>query len=415
MLYRSVRYWTPDINEYKAFPQAKIEAGDDRFHFYEKEKATDWGASPVNVGGSEKLTVDEFLSKTRTTAFLIIRNDTILFEKYYRGYDRSMISTFFSATKSVTSLLVGIAVDEGLIRSVNDPVTDYLPELKTKDPHFQKLAIEHLLNMQAGFRFNESYINPFSDMAQLFYGNNQLGFIEKLKFDHEPGEMYAYNSATTALLGLVLERAVGIPYAAYLEQKIWRPLGMEYNASMSLDDKKHRSAKSYQGLNATAIDLAKIGRLYLEGGMWNGRRIVSKAWIDRSIIPAVVPLEDWKKYKDHQYHWYSDERACYITDSLGAYRFTDSIAAQTFAQTSAFPYYTVRKYNDRRAGDYWVVCNLSPQFYAYGIMTQILYVDPEKKYIMVRLGEDWATGGRYNVVQLANILMRGAPVVEKRW
>jgi CubicO group peptidase (beta-lactamase class C family) len=414
MLYRSVRYWTPDIDEYNAFPQAVIEAGEDRFLFPEGGKNTGIGSLKVTVKGREKLTVDEYLAKTRTTAFLLIHNDTILYEKYYRGYNRSQISTFFSTTKSITSLLTGIAVDEGHIKSVHDAVTDYLPELKARDPHFQRLTIEHLLNMQAGLKFNESYSNPFSGMAKLYYGNNQLAFIEHLKFECEPGTRYTYNSATTAILGLVLERATGTPYAKYLEDKVWHPLGMENNASISLDDKRHRSAKAYQGLNATAIDLAKIGRLYLNGGNWNGRQIVSKAWIDKSITPAVVPVEDWAKYKDQQYQWYSDDRKCYITDSLGAYRFTDSIAARAFAEASDIPYYTVRKYADRRAGDYWVVCDLGPQFYTYGIMTQILYVDPEKKFILVRLGEDWATGD-YNVVALGNLMMRGYPILERRW
>jgi CubicO group peptidase (beta-lactamase class C family) len=410
-----VRYWTPGINEYKAFPQAKIETGENKFRFYRSEDTPDIGATKITVNNKETLTVDEYLAKTHTTAFLIIRNDTVLFEKYYRGYDPSAISTFFSVTKSVTSLLTGIAVDEGYIKSVHDPVTDYIPELKNKDPHFRKLTVEHLLNMQAGLRFNESYSNPFSGMAKLFYGQNQLGFIENLKFAKEPGEEYSYNSATTAILGIVLEKAVGRPYSEYLEEKIWKPLGMEYEASVSLDDKKHRSAKAYCGLNATATDLAKIGRLYLNGGNWNGKQIVSKAWIDKCIVPAVTGIEEWKKYKNYQYQWYSDDRNCYITDSTGAYRFTDSVSAKIFAEESAFKYYTVRKYEDKKAGYYWAVCDLGPQFYAYGIISQILYVDPEKKFIMVRLGEKWATGRDYNAVKLANILMRKSPVLEKMW
>ncbi|MDR2683453.1 MAG: beta-lactamase family protein [Dysgonamonadaceae bacterium] len=415
MVYRSVRYWTPGIDEYSAFPQAKIEADEHPFRFHGREKGPDIGAAKVTLHQKETMTVDEYLAKTHTTAFLLIRNDTLLCEKYYRGYDRSQISTLFSVSKSVTSLLVGIAVDEGFIRSVHDPVTDYIPELKNKDPHFQKLTIEHLLNMQAGLQFDESYTNPLSGMARLYYGNNQLGLIEKMKFAKEPGEAYEYNSATTAILGIVLERAVGKPYAAYLEEKVWKPLGMEYPASMSLDDRKHRSAKAYGGLNATAIDVAKIGRLYLNRGNWNGKQIVSPAWIDKSIVPAVGSVEDWKKYKDHQYLWYNDERACFITDSTGAYRFTDSISARNFAEESAFKYYTVRKYQDQKAGDYWAVCELAPQFYAYGVKSQILYVDPERKFILVRLGEKWATGEDYNVIRLANRLMRQSPVEEKRW
>ncbi|MDR1527258.1 MAG: beta-lactamase family protein [Dysgonamonadaceae bacterium] len=415
VVYRGARYGTAGIDEYNAFPQAKVETDANKFRFYRNADLPDIGATKVIMSKKDTITVDEYLAKTHTTAFLIIRNDTILCEKYYRGYDSSRISTFFSVTKSVTSLLVGIAVDEGYIKSVHDPVTDYIPELKNKDPHFRKLTVEHLLNMRAGLQFSESYLNPFSDMAKLYYGENQLKLIEKLKFAKEPGEEYAYNSVTTAILGIVLERATGKPYATWLEEKVWKPLGMEHPASISLDDKKRRSAKAYGGLNATAIDLAKIGRLYLNGGNWNGKQIVSQAWIDKSVLPAVVGIEDWKKYKDCQYNWYSDDRTCFTTDSTGAYRFTDSISARNFAEQSAFKYYTVRKYLDKKAGNYWVVCELAPQFYAYGILSQILYVDPERKFIIVRLGEKWATGDDYNAIRLANILMRTSPMVEKKW
>jgi len=415
---KMVRYWTPDIDEYNAFPQAEIKTGENKFHF---PVAIDSSLVRMKLvernakGDTLRPTIDDYVGRSATTAYLIIKNDTIIYENYYRGYDRSKISTFFSVTKSVTSLLVGIAVDEGHIKSVHDLVLDYIPELKDGDSRFQKLTIEHLLNMQAGLSFVESYTSPFKDMARLCYGKNQLGFIEKLKFEQEPGEMYDYNSATTAILGIVLERATQIPYAEYLEEKVWKPLGMEYDASMSLDDKKHRSAKSYMGLNATAIDLAKIGRLYMNGGNWNGKQIVSKEWIDRSITPNIAENHiSGKKYKDYQYQWYSLERGWYERDSTGAYRFNDSISALRFAEESAFVHYDIRKLkNTDTPGYHWVAIDFSPEFQAFGIMGQTLYVNPEKKIIMVRLGEKWYTDN--NVVQLTRVLTRKYPVLEKRW
>jgi len=414
-MYRAIRYWTPDIDEYNAFPQAKIQAGENNFHF---PVAIDSAIVKARIkvrNDTVRISVDEYLAKTATTAYLIIKNDTIVYEQYYRGYDRSKISTFFSVTKSVTSLLVVIAVDEGYIKSVHDPVTDYIPELKKGDSRFQKLTIEHLLNMQAGLRFSESYTSPFKDMASLFYGRNQLGYLKKLKFQQDPGEKYNYNSATTAILGIVLERAINRSYAEYLEEKVWKPLGMEYNASMSLDDKKHRSAKSYYGLSATAVDLAKIGRLYMNGGNWDGKQIVSKEWVAKSTTPNVAENHiSGSKYKNYQYHWYSDERGWYERDSTGAYRFNDSISALNFAKESGFNYYDVRKLKNKDTqGSHWVVIDFSPAFSAFGIMSQILYVDPEKKLIMVRLGEKWYTD--YNAVVLTRALTRQYPVVEKRW
>ena len=405
-VYRAARYWLPEIDEYNAFPQAEIRSGDDKFHF------------PVAIDSSlvkMRPTIDEYLARSATTAYIIIKNDTIIYEHYYRGYDRSKISTFFSVTKSVTSLLVGIAVDEGHIKSVHDPVTDYIPELKNRDPRFQKLTIEHLLNMQSGLRFNESYSNPFSGMARLFYGRNQMGLIKRLKFERDPGEIYDYNSINTAILGTVLERAVKRPYAEYLEEKVWKPLGMEYDASISLDDKKHRLAKSYQGLSATAIDLAKIGRLYMNRGNWNGKQIVSKVWVDKSTTPNIAENHiSGKRYKDYQYHWYSAERGWYERDSTGAYMFNDSISALRFAEESAFVHYDVRKFkNTDTPGEHWVAIDFSPDFQAFGIMSQALYVNPEKKIIMVRLGEKWYTDN--NVIRLTRVLTREYPILEKRW
>ena len=416
-VYREVRYWLPEIDEYNAFPQAKIKSGEEKFHF---PVAID--SFLVNVrltqnvkGNILRPTIDEYLAKSATTAYLIIKNDTVIYEKYYRGYDRSKISTFFSATKSITSLLVGIAIDEGYIKSIHEPVTDYIPEFKEGDPRFQKLTIEHLLNMQAGLRFTESYTSPFKDMARLFYGSDQLSYLKKLKFERDPGEKYSYNSATTAILGIVLERAIKRPYADYLEEKVWVPLGMEYNASMGLDDKKHRSAKSYYGLSATAIDLAKIGRLYMNGGNWNGKQIVSKEWVEKSITPNIAENHiSENKYKDYQYHWYSMERGWYERDSTGAYLFNDSISALRFAEKSAFTYYDVRKINNTDAsGFHWVSIDFSPEFEAFGIMGQILYVNPEKKIIMVRLGKKWDT--EYNTVSLTRKLIRRYPILEKKW
>lgn len=396
MPYRIIRYWTPDIDEYAAFPQEAINRGDSVFSFpYKTDSITESILlHHIKAGDTTLVTLDDYLKTSTTTAFIIIQNDTIRFEKYYNGYGPGNISTFFSTTKSVTSLLVGIAVDEGHIGSIHDVVTDYIPELKNADPNFQKLTIEHLLNMQAGFDFDESYSNPFKDMARLFYGRNQFKQLSKLKFICDPGSESDYNSATTALLGIVLERAVKQPYTSYLQEKVWKPLGMEYDASMCLDDKKHRSAKSYHGLSATAIDLAKIGRLYLNHGNWDGKQIVSKNWIEKSTTPNIEADRFGYKYKGYQYNWYNIRSFFY--DSLGHFRqFRDSLSARNFADSLELADYKVWKIKNKKEKEkdysakyYWEVTQYHPQYHTLGIMNQILYVDPERKIIIVRLGKD---------------------------
>jgi CubicO group peptidase (beta-lactamase class C family) len=319
------------------------------------------------------VSLDEFLQKTSTVAFLVIRNDSVLFEKYYNGYNRSQIATVFSVSKSITSLLVGLAVDDGYIESVDDPVTKYIPELLDADPHFQKLTVEHLLNMRSGIKYDESYSNPFSAMAKLYYGNNQLGQIKKMKFAHEPGTVHSYQSVSTALLGIIVEKTTGKELGKYLEEKIGIPLGFENKATWSLDDKKHRSTKAYQGLNITAIDLAKIGRLYLNGGNWNGKQIIDSAWITKSTTPDV-------KNDGYQYQWQSGNIGYgnnYYPDSVSAKNVADKLKNQK--------YYKI--WQDKRRNNQWGISIYLNAFCAIGINGQTLYVDPDKKIIIVRLGK----------------------------
>ena len=168
-------------------------------------------------------------------------------------------------------------------------------------------------------------------------------------------------------------------------------------------------------MSATAIDLAKIGRLYLNGGNWNGKQIVSKEWVEKSITPNLAENHiSGRKYENHQYHWYSLYRGWHERDSTGAYRFNDSISALRFAEESAFARYEVRKIKYADKHEYhWVAIDFSPEFKAFGVMSQYVYVDPEKKIIMVRLGEQWERGN--NVVSLTRILTRRYPVLEKKW
>ena len=149
---------------------------------------------------------ETYLKDNKTVAFLIIKNDTIQYENYWRDYEKSSIVPSFSMAKSITSILIGCAIDDKLIGSVNDPVTKYIPELKEKG--FDKVNIAHLLQMTSGLDFKESYANPFGDAATFYYGTNLRKAIGKMKLKAEPGQQFEYVSGNTQLLGLVLERAI---------------------------------------------------------------------------------------------------------------------------------------------------------------------------------------------------------------
>lgn len=301
--------------------------------------------------------------KTDSQGVLIIQNDSIVYEKCMGDMDVDRIAGVFSVTKSVTSLLCGVAVDEGYIKSIDDPVTDYLTELKEKDPMWQRLTIRHLLDMRSGLDFDDAYslslkpgkVKRLQAMTRLFYGRNIPAQVKKLKFRCEPGSERKYDSMTSEVLGIVIERAVGCNYADYLEDKIWTPLGMESHAFVSYDGKKYHTAHAFGGLALTMLDLAKIGRLYLNKGMWEGIRIVSESWIMQSTAYS-------EENDGYHFCWYN-------TSNIGAEK----------------PEY--------------------PGFYAIGIRGQVLYVNPYKNLIMVRFGlkDDTYAHIPYMFEQLSNV------------
>jgi len=236
--------------------------------------------------------------------------------------------------------------------------------------------------MRSGLDYKESYSNPFADMAKLYYGTNQLKQLSKLGFNHEPGTYHQYQSGTTALLGIAVERATGMDLGQYLEAKVWKPMGMEFPASWSLDDKRHRSAKGYCGLNTTARDLAKIGKLYLNGGRWRGQQIVSEAWVKASTTPDM-------ENDAYQYQWYSIESPLTTEDRKTLY-YPDSLAAASVADTLRADYVKVNP-SQAKPGQ-WFINYAGNNFYAQGILNQFIYVDPDKDLIIVRQGRKWDDG-----------------------
>jgi CubicO group peptidase (beta-lactamase class C family) len=375
-LSRSMIYWGPDIDDHKIFYKDTVRCSDNKFHFHKAESDMVFNPKITITENSKKTktTLDSMLRRTSTVAFVIIKNDTILFEKYYNGHSRDQVSTVFSMTKSVTSTLIGIAIDQGYITSVHDTVTKYIPELKNRDPNFSKLTIEHLLNMRSGLKFNENVKIPLTKITRLHYGSNIMGLVKNMKFEHEPGTVHEYLSISTTILGIVLERATKTSFAKYLEQNLWKPLGMEYDASVNMDSKRNRVSKAYGGLNASAIDLAKIGRLYLNNGKWNGKQILPENWVKKCTEPN--PDNNW-----YSYQWYNG--AGLYKDSTGYVFKQDSISAVNYANSNKFKSYSVFKY---WGNNKWGIIVPENSFQAIGIMKQVMHVDKNNNVIIVRLG-----------------------------
>lgn len=334
-LSRFVFYNFAGIKDYKIFESRELRAGAPVFYFPKAET----GKYPKTLKVSNKkepVPFEKFLEDSKTVAFIIIKNDTIQYETYQNNYDRQDVTTSFSMAKSILSMLVGCAIDEGLIKSVDEPVVNYVPELKNKG--LDLVTIDHLLQMTSGIKFNESYVNPFGDAASFYYGRNLRKQLANMKPKELPGKTFEYKSGDPQLLGLVLERALkDKTITQYLQEKLWTPLGMEYDASWSIDAKENGLEKAFCCINARAIDFAKFGRLYLNKGNWNGTQLVSRSWVDQST----------KIDSSNGGAWYYQNQ--------------------------------------------WWIPTQNGDFLMQGILGQYVYVNPEKNLIIVRVGKK--TGG----------------------
>lgn len=263
-----------NITDHKIFPSRPLVKSDAPFRFVEAPKKERIGKARV-----EK--IDSMVAANNSVAFLIIRNDSILIERYYQQYEASSTVASFSMAKSYTSALIGAALSDGFIKSVEEPITNYLIELKGR-AGFDQIKIRHLLQMTSGIKSSESYYNPLGQAAKLYYGRNLRGYLSRLKIDYAPGTKFAYRSVNTQLLGLIVERATRKSVTDYMNEKIWSHLGAEYEASWSIDKKNNGLEKTFCCINAKARDFAKFGRLFLNEGQWNGQQLLPKEWITES-------------------------------------------------------------------------------------------------------------------------------------
>ena len=283
---RSLRYGgIPSQNDYKHFPQRVVNNEGPVYNFFKSSKDSHLGTKIGVINrdfNSTNVCLDSFTTLHKTVTFLIIRNDSIVYEKYNKGYTSNSLVSSFSMAKPFVSTLIGIAIDEGKIKSENDFIVDYLPEFKNKTG-WEQITIKNLLQHTSGIRFTDSELDPASDNAAFYWGDNLRARMLNLTLECPPNTKFRYSSENTLLLGYIIEKVTGGTISKYLEDKIWKPLGMEAPAAWSLDRKDAKAIeKSFCCLKARAIDFAKLGRLYLNGGNWNGKQILSKKWVELS-------------------------------------------------------------------------------------------------------------------------------------
>ena len=294
----------------------------------------------------------QFLAANQTTSFLVIKGGQILYEGYFNGYSEQSTVTSFSVAKSVLSALVGIAIKQGAIGSVHDPITKYLPELGKRDARFGAITIQDLLTMSSGLSWHDQSTSPgnawfglFSDNAETYYDPNLRALVlQQTQIDAAPGTYFQYNPYNALLIGMILERATHQSISHYLQETLWKPLGMEAAGSWSLDSTQDGFEKSESGLNGRAIDFAKFGQLFLQGGTWQGRQLIPASWVNASTHMQVPTSAG-----SYDYFWWMSSP-------------------------------------DGRHSHY----------YAYGNLGQYIYVVPEQQLIFVRFGTgyggvDWPT------------------------
>ncbi|HEX8515141.1 MAG TPA: serine hydrolase [Bacteroidia bacterium] len=316
----------PSISEFDIFDNRVVKAGTEQKWPHSKE----YNSKKIPAALEPKFT------EMQTIAFVVVKNDSLIHEQYWDGFNADSRSNSFSMAKTFVGILVGAAIDEGKIKSVDQPVGDFLPEFKEGDN--SRLTIKHLLTMSSGINFDEDYVSPFAYPAQAYYGSDLKKLTYGYKVSEESGKVFKYLSGNTELLAFILMKATGKSLSEYMSEKLWKPLGAKNDALWSLDSKDGME-KAYCCFNSNAPDFARLGQLFLDSGKWNGSQVINKEYVARSIVPAELNDPDGKKIDNYGYAWWI------IPEYRGHYI-----------------------------------------YYARGILGQYIICIPDKKMVVVRLG-----------------------------
>ncbi|AVR44896.1 serine hydrolase [Christiangramia fulva] len=256
-------------------------------------------------------TLDSLNAELETVAFLIIKNDSIWFEKYFDDYGKFSRTNSFSMAKSITVALMFKAIQEGYLRNINQPVADFYPQFD------ERLTIGDLASMSSGLNWNESYFNPFGSTARAYFSKNIEKGILNLEVVKEPGEDFEYLSGNTELLGMIIRKATGKSLSQYLSESFWKPMGMNDEGLWQIDSRENGMEKAYCCIASNARNFAKFGRLFKHYGEWNGKHLLDSSFVATAIHP---------RFEDTPYYgygfWLSDYKnkdIFYMRGVLGQY------------------------------------------------------------------------------------------------
>ena len=272
---------TTFIDDLKYFDYETIESTDEKFPWNERENIIDTFSNEF----------EELNKEFGTVAYVVIHKDTIIAEKYYKGYSSSSESNSFSMAKTLVSMMMGKALELGYINSLDDKVIDYIPELKGE--FASEVKIIDLATMTSGLKWDEGTSDPFSPVAKQYFVSDVEELMLNQPIVDKPGETNHYSSGNTQLLSILIERASGIKTDKFFGDEIWSKINPDNDAYWQVDSKKRGNIKSFCCFHSNARDFSRLGKLYLNYGNWNGNQIIDSAFVKSSMKPF---LDDFDAY-----------------------------------------------------------------------------------------------------------------------
>jgi CubicO group peptidase (beta-lactamase class C family) len=302
--------------------------------------------TPLTPHFADATTLDSYMAEHRVAGVMVLQHGKVRLERYGLGVTPSTRWTSFSVAKSFTSTLVGAALRDGSIHSLDDKVTRYIPELAAGA--YRDVTVRQLLTMTSGVRWNEDYVDPTSDVAQMYEGARQPGvpllvsYMSKLPREFAPGERWVYKTGETDLIGILVERATGTSLAAYLSEKVWKPYGMAADA-IWLKDGVDGTEAGGSGVSATLGDYARLGQFLLDGGVSNGKPVLADGWLaDATHKHADIGVPG----RGYGYQWWTYDNGDFAGIGIfGQLLYVDPARELVIVQLAAWPVAT----NDAQA------------------------------------------------------------------
>lgn len=274
-------YTTAFLDDYKKFDNQVVKNGTPQ----------PWPNHKEYNSVKETSTLDKANKDWGTIAYVIIKNDSIWFENYYDGYNKDSKSNSFSMAKSYVSGLMGKAIMEGYIKSLDQPVCDFLPAFCDGDA--AKMTVGDLSSMSSGTNWDEAYYSPLSITTRAYFDDDLAKVMNGLKVVDQPGQAFKYASGDTQMLAMVIEKATGKKMYDYLTESFWKPLGSENETLWQVDSKTHDLVKAYCCIASNAKDFARFGKLYKDHGKWNGKQVLDSAFVAKSLKPRFTASPEY--------------------------------------------------------------------------------------------------------------------------